>query len=118
MSTWPATVMAGRAAGTKAPMYCISKMAMMATIWETVFSLPQLLAAITRPCSTASRRMEVMANSRIIISSTHTVEARSSFTKQIRALITRILSARGSISLPKLVMRLSRRAIFPSRWSV
>ena len=38
--------------------------------------------------------------------------------KATRALMTKSLSARGSISLPKLVIRLSRRAILPSRWSV
>ena len=63
-STWPATVMAGRAAGTKVPMYCIRKMAMMATIWETVFRLHQLLAALTRFCSHAKRRKEVKAHYR------------------------------------------------------
>ena len=118
MSTWPMAVAGTRNSGKKVARYWKKRMAMMATIWETVFALPQLLAAMTLPCSTASRRMEVMANSRIMISSTHTVEARSSFTMQISADITRILSARGSISLPKLVIRLSRRAIFPSRWSV
>ena len=117
-STWPMVLQAPRAAGFQVHTYCISRMRMMATIWDTVLALPQLLAAMTRPCSTASRRTEVTANSRSMMRMTHTVEARSSFTRQIRADMTRILSAKGSMSLPKLVTKWSRRAILPSKWSV
>ena len=102
------SVSVGKAKMPYAPrsrMYCVNSTMQIATICDTVFALPQLFAGITLPCSTAIRRMDVTANSRTIIRSTNTVFVMPFATKQTSADITMILSAKGSISLPKFVMR-------------
>ena len=44
--------------------YCMIKIPTIATIWLTVFALPQIFAAITSPVLTAIKRIEVTINSR------------------------------------------------------
>ena len=90
----------------------------MATIWLTVFALPQLFAATTTPASAATSRTDVTINSRKMMSSTSHTSATPSETKQTKAEITMILSASGSMNFPKVVIRFRLRASLPSRWSV
>ena len=100
-------------------IYALRIITIIATIWLTVLALPQMFAAITFPVpEEATRRMEVTANSRKTIKITNQGETIPVATKQTSALITRILSASGSINLPKFVIKLSLLAILPSRWSV
>src|SRR2546426_2854488 len=66
----------------------------------------------------ASSRRPVIANSRATISTTIQAGIQFSPTKAIKAEQTIILSASGSIRIPKFVISLLRRAIWPSRKSV
>ena len=73
---------------------------------------------MTSPCSIASWRRPVTANSRAMITiATHAL-TRSSETRLTSAAVTSSLSASGSISLPNVVTLFWRRAIQPSRASV
>ena len=66
---------------------------------------------MTSPCSIASWRRPVTANSRAMITiATHACR-RSSETSETSAEVTSSLSASGSISLPNVVTSLLRRAI-------
>src|SRR3954454_18628906 len=89
----------------------------MAT-WATVLSLPQMLAGMTSPCSIASWRRPVTANSRAMMTIATQAETRLSDTSDTSAAVTRSLSASGSISLPKVETLFWRRAIQPSSASV
>ena len=73
----------------------------MHTMVLAVLILPDQAAAMTRPFSTAISRMPDTANSRT--STTARIHASMSpcSTKQHSAAITRHLSARGSMNLPK-----------------
>src|SRR5436309_5842828 len=66
----------------------------------------------------ASSRRTVIASSRATISTTSQAGIQFSPTKAMKAEQTIILSASGSIRIPKFVMSLLRRAIWPSRKSV
>ena len=90
----------------------------MAMIWHTVLTLPHMFAAITVPFEAATRRTEVTVNSRKMMIISGTALQSPNLTKQTSADITSILSARGSANLPKSVIRLSLRAILPSKASV
>ena len=83
---------------------------MMPTMVEAVFTLPDLPAAMTRPCSTATRRRPVTANSRARTMKKAQPGIQPTSTNQAMAEITRSLSARGSMNLPKSVIRLYLRA--------
>ena len=76
--------------------YCMIKIPTIATIWLTVFALPQIFAAITSPVLTAIKRIEVTINSRAMIIRTNQSSARPKFTKHTNAEMTNILSASGS----------------------
>ena len=81
-------------------------------------NLPHQLAAITTPESAATSLKPLIINSLAIMMITNHDGKSSISTKQISALQTSSLSARGSINLPKLVTRLHLLAICPSRKSV
>ena len=85
--------------------------AKIAATWSAVFSFPSQLAAITTPRSAATLRSPVTASSRAMITIAIQAARRSSETSEISAAITSSLSASGSISLPKLVTCLRRRAM-------
>ena len=75
----------------------------MATICATVFALPYQLAAMTTPWLAATMRMPDTMNSRVrMTSATHEGSTPSSMSAS-RAAATRILSAKGSMNLPKFV---------------
>ena len=90
----------------------------MATICATVFALPYQLAAMTTPWLAATMRMPDTMNSRVrMTSATHEGSTPSSMSAS-RAAATRILSAKGSMNLPKFVTSPRLRARYPSRPSV
>jgi len=80
-------------------------------ICAVVLSLPHTLAPITCPCSTASRRSPVTANSRAMITIATHADSRSRETSATSAAVISSLSASGSISLPNAVSALRRRAM-------
>ena len=84
----------------------------------TIFALPRSLALIVCPFESATPRRPVTANSRPTMMNTIQAGTRSSSTKQMKAAEMSSLSARGSRSLPKLVICLRRRAMYPSSTSV
>ena len=84
----------------------------------TIFALPRSLALIVCPFESATPRRPVTANSRPTMMNTIQAGTRSSSTKQMKAAEMSSLSARGSRSLPKLVICLRRRAMYPSSRSV
>src|SRR5690625_5110862 len=87
--------------------------------WVTVFIFPGQAAANTvPPSSTSNKRSPVTANSREIMMTTTHAGANPNSTRTINAADTNNLSANGSANFPKLVTRLSRRAIYPSNQSV
>src|SRR3954447_16169349 len=86
--------------------------------WKTVFSFPHRLAGMTSPCSIASWRRPVTANSRAMITIATQADTRLSETSDTSAAVTSSLSASGSISLPNVETLFWRRAIQPSRASV
>ena len=88
------------------------------TICDTVFDLPHIDAAITTFSDAATRRTADIINSLAIIIITAIAGSLSISIRQIIAVHTSNLSARGSISLPKLVIRLYFLAILPSNKSV
>ena len=92
---------------------------MIANIWVKVLIFPGIAAAITWPSfSTTIKRKPVTANSRqTMIAATHEGTLPIS-TKIINAVITSILSAKGSANLPKLETRWCLLAICPSAKSV
>jgi len=72
-------------------------------IWKTVFALPYQLAAMTTPSEAASMRRPDTMNSRVrMMSATHEGKIWSSHNARSAA-ATRILSASGSMNLPKFV---------------
>ena len=71
--------------------------------WKTVLILPQMLAGMTSPCSIASWRSPVTANSRAMITIATQALRRPSWTRLTSAAVTSSLSASGSISLPNVV---------------
>ena len=73
------------------------------TMVEAVFTFPDLPAAMTSPCSTATRRNPVTASSRAITIKNAHAGIQPTSTNQTIADITKSLSARGSINLPKSV---------------
>ena len=75
----------------------------MQTMVEAVFTLPDLAAAMTRPCSTATRRRPVTASSRAMTMKKAQAAIQPAWTNQAMADMTRSLSARGSMNLPKSV---------------
>ena len=78
--------------------------------WKTVLIFPYMLALITVPSSETNQRSAVTANSR---ASTMPVahQLRSPSTDSvIRVVAISSLSAIGSITLPKVVIRLRERA--------
>ncbi len=106
----------GRTTGSKSTVA-------MHTICVTVLTFPSQLAAITRPsCPHATSRIDVTANSRnitIAAAQMNTGRISANRYKMERSAPNTInLSARGSINLPKLVIRLYFLAIFPSSISV
>ena len=74
------------------------------TMVAAVLTLPDQPAAITRPCSTATRRMPDTANSRNSTIASTQPGIRPASTNQHIAAITSTLSASGSINLPKSVI--------------
>lgn len=84
----------------------------IANIWVIVLILPGSSAAMTLPSfSTMIKRKPVTANSRqTMIAATH-AGTLPICTKMINAVITNILSAKGSANLPKLVTNFCLRAI-------
>ena len=88
------------------------------TMVEAVFTLPDQPAAMTRPLSLATIRRPLTANSRSSTTSRAQPAICPISTNQTMAAVTSILSARGSMNLPKSVMRFRFRAIFPSNMSV
>ena len=87
-----------------------SSIRQMPTMVEKVFTLPDQAAAITRPLSTAMRRRPLTANSRTTTMSSAQAGIRPTSTNHSMADITSILSASGSMNLPKSVTMWSRRA--------
>ena len=75
----------------------------MATIWNTVLALPYQLAAITAPSLAATMRTPETMNSRARMTSTTQLGSDPSSTSARSAAATRILSASGSMNLPKSV---------------
>ena len=73
----------------------------MHTMVLAVFTLPDQPAAMTRPFSTATRRMPDTANSRSSTAARIQPAIWRHSTSQHRAAITRHLSASGSANLPK-----------------
>ena len=76
----------------------------MHTMVEAVFTLPDLPAAMTRPCSTAMSRRPVTASSRAMTTKKAQAGIQPTSTNQAMADITSSLSARGSMNLPKSVI--------------
>ena len=75
----------------------------MAMIWVTVLALPYQLAAMTVPLLAATMRMPETMNSRVrMMSAGHDGSTPSSISDSSAA-ATRILSASGSMNLPKSV---------------
>ena len=97
-------------------MAAIAKM--IANIWRQVLILPDHPAAMTMPRSAAINLNPLTTNSREIITTTIQAGIICMLLKQTRAAQTSNLSASGSMNFPKLVMRLRRRAICPSKKSV
>ena len=89
------------------PMNCVS-----------VLSLPKGPAAITIFLFAYIRRKPLITNSRDMVISVAIGESRPTAVSIIIAAAERILSAMGSISLPKSVTIFMRRAICPSSISV
>ena len=75
----------------------------IAMICVTVFALPYQLAAMTTPLSAATMRMPDTMNSRAKMMSTGQEGRTLSSTSARSAAQTRILSASGSMNLPKFV---------------
>ena len=73
---------------------------------------------MTMPFSAAIRRNPEMMNSRATTIIVNQAGSSPKEVRQIMAEVTRSLSARGSMNLPKFVMRFLDRAIFPSAISV
>ena len=94
------------------------RVAKMVVIWDTVLCLPSRSAAKTTFLEAASRRSPVIASSRPTITATIQASICLSSMKAMKAEQVRILSAKGSISVPKAVINLRSRAIFPSKKSV
>ena len=76
----------------------------MPTMVQAVFTLPDLAAAMTRPCSTATSRRPVTASSRAMTTKKAQAGIQATSTNQAMADITRSLSAKGSMNLPKSVI--------------
>ena len=79
-------------------------------ICQMVLCLPQPSAASTTFFDAASSRSPVMDNSRATINTAIHGAIQPSPTNAMKAEQVRILSASGSINLPKLVIKLCRRA--------
>ena len=84
---------------------------MIAATWRIVFTFPIQLAWITTPCSAATIRRPVTANSRAMITIAIHAASRSSETSAISEAAISSLSAIGSISFPNVVMAPRERAI-------
>lgn len=84
---------------------------------KVVFHLPRLSAAMISPLSAAIWRSPVTRNSRPMITQVIQVGQRPLLVKKTKAEATRILSARGSSSLPSDVTRSIFRARYPSSQS-
>ena len=84
---------------------------MIAATCRIVFTLPSQLAWITTPCSAATIRSPVTANSRAMITIAIHAASRSSETSAISEAATSSLSAIGSMSLPNVVIALRCRAM-------
>ena len=93
-------------------------MAMTIIIWNVVLNLPHQLAAMTTPFSAATSLKPLIMNSLAIMITTIHDGILPRSIRQIMALHTSSLSAKGSINLPKFVTRLYFLAIFPSSISV
>ena len=91
---------------------------MTAAICSTVLTLPDRPAAMTRPCSTATRRRPLTTNSRATNTTHIHADMRSRSTMTMNAVTVSSLSAMGSMNLPKLVTRPRLRAMRPSNRSV
>jgi len=89
-----------------------------ANICSTVLIFPDLSATMIMPSLAATDLKLVITNSRARITMASYPAILPSCTKQIKADVIRSLSARGSIILPKSVMRLYFLAKYPSRASV
>ncbi len=76
---------------------------MMAIICETVLALPHQLAAMTSPLLAATMRTPDTMNSRASMTSTGHDGSTASSTRASSAAATSILSASGSMNLPKSV---------------
>src|SRR5690554_6248176 len=90
----------------------------MATIWVMVLILPHQLAAMTMPSEAAKTRRPVTANSLAMMMMATHEEISPVSTRQIKAEQTNSLSAKGSMNLPKVVISLYFRAMWPSSMSV
>ncbi len=84
-------------------------------ICHAVLCLPSFSAGRTWPFVLAKSRSPVIKNSRLMMMITTHASTNPSGIRQIKADAVRILSASGSINLPKSVTRLRLRAISPSR---
>ncbi len=84
---------------------------MIATTCSIVFTFPSQLAWITTPCSAATSRNPVTANSRAMITIAIQAASRSSDTRAISDAAISNLSAIGSINLPKVVIAFRCRAM-------
>ena len=84
-------------------------------LWAFIFALPHLLAAMTSPPSRATMRRPVTANSRMTITAAIQEAMEPSPTRAKKRETMRALSAIESISLPKPVTSLERRASLPSK---
>ncbi len=83
--------------------------------WDTVLCFPSLAAAITIPPAAHNSLIPVINNSRLKIIIIIQAGISLSSTKARNAASTRILSAMGSMSLPKLVIKFLFLAIRPSK---
>ena len=90
----------------------------MRIICSTVFTLPLIPAAMTMPRSAAISRSAATTNSRATKMMHASTESSRIHVKRMNAVCVRILSAMGSMNLPKLVTRPRRLAICPSKRSV
>lgn len=91
----------------------------IANICVLVFIFPGQPAAITwPPCSTNNKRRPVTANSLETIIATIQAGASDNSIKKTKAVMTNILSARGSANLPKLETTFIFLAKYPSNQSV
>ena len=75
----------------------------MAIIWNTVLNLPYQLAEMTVPLLAATMRTPETMNSRATMMSATQLGSDPSSINAKRAAMTRILSASGSMNLPKSV---------------